>query len=103
MMTLEDVKRGDLLILHGRAERYVVTVERVTARYIVIGRERYRKGRGFKVGESGFWRSLVSIPKDGEVAEVRTERRKRALIYKLQTVKWSDVSLEKLVAIEALL
>ncbi len=72
MKTLNDVEVGDLLILNRRMDRQVVKVERTTKTQIIIGRcDKYRKDDGSFIGGTSFSYNYLSIPKDGEIEEIR--------------------------------
>lgn len=72
MKTLNDVQAGDLLILNSRSDRQVVKVERTTKTQIIIGIcEKYRKSDGNFIGGNFCTYNYVSIPKDGEIEEVK--------------------------------
>lgn len=81
-MSLENVKEGDLLVMsRGFSENQLVKVSKKTKTQIVIGDERYSLN-GWRIGDSGFHRSHVWIPREGEVGEIR-RRNARASICRL--------------------
>lgn len=69
--SLNDVQAGDLLILNRRIGREVVEVERTTQTQIIIKGAKYRKSNGFFIGGDSYICTYVSIPKDGEIEEVK--------------------------------
>lgn len=72
MKSLNDVQVGDELILNLRTERQVVKVKRTTQTQITIGIcNKYRKNDGSFIGGNSFTYNYVSIPKDGEIEEVK--------------------------------
>lgn len=72
MKSLNDVQAGDLLILNRRMDRQIVKVERTTKTQIIIGIcDKYRKHDGGYISGTSYSYNYLSIPKDGEIEEVK--------------------------------
>ena len=70
--SLENVKVGDVVIVHRRSGDVVATVNRVTQTMIMVGNNRFKKKNGEMVGgSSAYWFCYITIPKDGEVEIIK--------------------------------
>ena len=70
--SLENVKVGDVVIVHRRSGDVVATVNRVTQTMIMVGNNRFKKKNGEMVGDrSEYWFCYITIPEDGEVEMVK--------------------------------
>lgn len=97
MSALESVESGDYLVVSNRYGNAVVAVERTTATQIVLANgDRYSKCHGYRVPrESGWVRTSIHVPADGEIEKIRRERRAQRLLSELRTTDWQEVTEEK--------
>lgn len=101
----ENVKVGDLLISHSRITKSVVKVERVTPTQLVItGGERFRKKDGYGIGSGGFYYSYITIPKEGEVEQIKKQNVVETVCYSAKKVLESyNISYEQALKIKEIL
>lgn len=60
MENFEDVKVGDMVIIHNRYGNDVCEVERVTTTLFVAGRQKFRKSDGIMSGKYGFYKPYAT-------------------------------------------
>lgn len=70
--SLENVKVGDVVIVHRRSGDVIGIVHRVTQTMIMVGNNRFKKKNGDMVGcSSEYWFCYITIPEDGEVEMIK--------------------------------
>ena len=73
MKELKDLQVGDEVIVRRRFTKKVAKVERVTNTQILVNGVRYLKKNGREIGGGAWTSRYISIPKEGEIIEVREE------------------------------
>jgi len=101
-MNLNDVKAGDVLIRNNMRNRQPVKVGRTTKTQIILSNGyRYRKSSGFRVGPADrYHRSLVTIPRKGEIEQIERDIQHSNLVYKIDQL--ADRRALKLLSLEQL-
>lgn len=113
-MKLNELKVGDKVIVRQSQNRFVKDIKRLTNTQIVlhyknnlgqIYEEKYNRESGSMVGSSSssWGHKWISVPKDGEVEEVKKEVLRKNLILKLEKFNWESAYLEKLLEVESVL
>lgn len=102
--SFENVKVGDVVIERSRWRIALAKVTKVTATQVVIGENRYRKKDGYLVGSTGRWYpSRISLPKEGEIEELRAQKFIEGVVLRLNKLKAQDVTYEQAVKIKEVL
>lgn len=102
--SLENVKVGDVVIHHAGAYRKTVNkVRKVTATMIHIGNERYRKKDGNLVGAGPWDLRWITIPKEGEVEELRGQEFIGYVVSEMKKLTARDVTYDQAVKIKEVL
>lgn len=102
--SLENVKVGDVVILHAGAYRKIVNkVRKVTATMIHVGNERYRKKDGNLVGAGPWDLRWITIPKEGEIEEMKRQEFIMGVVSEMKTRTARDVTYEQAVKIKEVL
>lgn len=103
---LSDLKAGDRVIVDGgrglARGRCLRTVDKVTARYIVVSGSKYRRDRGFIASRSAWDTAHLREATPEAVEEVRREARRAKMLHTLREVRWNalpDEVLERVCAI----
>ena len=100
MNELKDVKPGDVVIISSRWQLpHPVKVDRVTTSQIVIGRERFRRESGRRVGAYSYDSSSISTPKEGEVEECLSAIRLADKRSKLRDTQWTALPVKTIEAV----
>ncbi len=108
-MNLENVQVGDTLIWNGRniADSRIVVVSRLTKTQIIIGESKFRKSDGQLVGGSAWSSHSLTIPKEGEIEEIKIELLHHKLIGRVNDAchinKLRVMSLEQLKQLNSVL
>jgi hypothetical protein len=99
-----DLVPGDLVILRPHyGLPSVEKVDRVTANHFIVRGAKFRKRNGFSTGE-GYTRPHVSIPREGDIENVREKVRRARLVQRFQHgTKWDQLPTNTLAAIAAYL
>ena len=102
--SLENVKVGDVVVLHmGPYMKTGNKVRKVTATQIHIGNERYRKKDGNLIGCGPWDLRWITIPKEGEVEEIRQLEFRGRVVDDLRHISIKSVSYEQAVKIKEVL
>lgn len=90
--SLENVKVGDKLLVRTSYEEYIETVERITATLVITKLHRYIKKSGKGQGSSA-WSFIWAAPaSDKDVERISNAVKRRKLIRKCESIKFSDLS-----------
>lgn len=102
--SLENVKVGDVVIVHAGAYRIIVgKISKVTATMIHVGNERYRKKDGRLVGAGTWDMRWISLPKEGEIEELKRQKFIEDVVSRLNKLKAQDITYEQAVKIKEVL
>lgn len=102
--SLENVKVGDVVILHaGPYKTTVNKVRKVTATMIHVGNERYRKKDGNLVNYGPWDLRWITIPKEGEVEDLKRQKFIEDVVSRLNKLTARDVTYEQAVKIKEVL
>ena len=101
--SLENVKVGDVVIVCKRHHREAQKVSKVTKTQIHVGNERYRKKDGNVVGFGPWDLHWITIPKEGEVEEIRQLEFRGRVVDDLRHISINSVSYEQAVKIKEVL
>lgn len=101
--SLENVKVGDVVIIHRGHHRVVGKVRKVTATMIHVGNERYRKKDGNIVGFGPWDLHWITIPEEGEVEQIRQIEFRGRVVEKLHSISIHSVSYTQAVKIKEVL
>lgn len=100
MNELENVKAGDTLILsYSFNLPKPIVVKRTTAKLVIIveGMMEVRFNRkGRRIGQTGYHRSQLTVPRPGQIEECQKLARQERLSTKLRDFNFSKLSLETL-------
>ena len=100
---LENVKVGDVVIIHKSHHREVGKVRKVTANMIHIGNERYRKKYGNLVGAGPWDLRWITIPKEGEIEAIKRQKFIMDVVSEMKKLTARDVTYEQAVKIKEVL
>jgi hypothetical protein len=105
--------QGDIVILDaGYAGKSVRVISRVTKTQAIIEQKnhvgkvyerRFRQDTGLEVGARGWRTPRIYAPRPGEADEVAKENKRKTIIAVLSATQWTDLSLDQLRRIEAVL
>lgn len=102
--SLENVKVGDVVIVHMGAYKTTVNkVRKVTATMIHVGNERYRKKDGNLVGAGPWDLRWITIPKEGEIEEMKRQEFIMNVVSGMKTRTARDITYEQAVKIKEVL
>lgn len=102
--SLENVKVGDVVIVHvGLYKTKVNKVRKVTETMIHVGQERYRKKDGNIVNYGPWDLRWITIPKEGEVEELKRQLFIMDVVSRLDKLTARDVTYEQAVKIKEVL
>ena len=102
--SLENVKVGDVVILHVSPYRATVNkVGKVTATMIYVGNERYRKKDGNLVGAGPWDLRWITIPKEGEIEEMKRQEFIMDVVSEMKKRTARDVTYDQAVKIKEVL
>lgn len=101
--SLENVKVGDVVIIHKSHHREVGKVTKVTATLIHAGNCRYRKKDGNIVGFGPWDLHWITIPEEGEVEQIRQLEFRGRVVEKLRSISIHSVSYTQAVKIKEVL
>jgi len=97
MKRLEELKAGDLVIVHGTTDMnfqprlLVRKIERVTKTMIHVGGRRFRRSSGHPVGDT--WaKTHISVPEPGQIEAVRAAEKRGRLINALDCIEHEQYS-----------
>ena len=102
---LKELKPGDTVIVCGRSNRQITTIERITKTQIILKRcaEKYNRKSGYLVGR-GPWDCSNLIEATNELLiEIRANIKRRKMEDVLGNIKWKDVDIKKIEKILAIL
>lgn len=104
---LQNLKAGDpVIVRHSGIGRTadIEAVERTTATQIIVRGRKYSRDRGSEMGRSSKWSwSRLAEATSEAVSEIRDTKRHGALAHKLNEMRWRDLPLEVLEAVDAVL
>ena len=101
--SFENVKVGDVVIIRKILHREVGKVRKVTATMIHIGNERYRKKDGNLVGAGPWDLRWITIPKEGEIEELKRQEFIMGVVSRLNKLTARDVAYDQAVKIKEVL
>ena len=101
--SLENVKVGDVVIIHKSHHREVGKVTKVTATMIHAGNCRYRKKDGNIVGFGPWDLHWITIPEEGEVEQLKRQKFIGNVVSRLNKLTARDVTYEQAVKIKEVL
>lgn len=102
--SFENVKVGDVVIVHvGPYKATVNKVRKVTATMIHVGNERYRKKDGNLVGAGPWDLRWITIPKEGEIEEMKRQEFIMDVVSEMKMRTARDVTYEQAVKIKEVL
>lgn len=101
--SLENVKVGDVVIIHKSHHREVGKVTKVTATLIHAGNFRYRKKDGNIVGFGPWDLHWITIPKEGEIEEMKRQEFIMDVVSEMKKRTARDVTYEQAVKIKEVL
>jgi hypothetical protein len=101
--SLENVKVGDVVIIHKSHHRKVGKVTKVTATLIHTDNCRYRKKDGNIVGFGPWDLQWITIPEEGEVEQIRQIEFRCRVVEKLRSISIHSVSYTQAVKIKEVL
>lgn len=102
--SLENVKVGDVVIVHAGLYRMAVNkISKVTATMIHVGNERYRKEDGRLVGAGPWDLRFISLPKEGEIEELKRQKFIKDVVSILSKLTARNVTYEQAVKIKEVL
>jgi len=98
--TLNQLVAGDAVIINRRYDQRVRIVERVTAHYIIVAGEKYRRRDGWKPGDQpAYARNYITTGTPEEIADIRTQELRNAQLSIVRSINWDALSTDVLTAI----
>lgn len=101
--SLENVKVGDVVVIHKSHHRGVGKVTKVTATQIHVGNCRYRKKDGNVVGFGPWDLHWITIPEEREIEQIRQIEFRGRVVEKLRSISINSVSYTQAVKIKEVL
>lgn len=101
--SLENVKVGDVVVIHKSHHREVGKVRKVTATMIHVGNERYRKKDGNIVGFGPWDLRWITILEEGEIEELRVQEFIGYVVSEMKKLRARDVTYDQAVKIKEVL
>lgn len=99
MANLENVKVGDKLIVSSRYDKYIATVERLTATLVITKHIRFSKKDG-KMPGCDSWNFTTAEPATPEMIEqIRKKEKRIKLIQSCEKIEFRSLTDSKLEAI----
>lgn len=91
---LDSLKAGDEVLYSvgwgGSAVRYIETVERTTATQIILGRARFRRKDGRRVGAAELRYGSIREPTDADREQIERERLRQDIAGRWRTIEHRD-------------
>lgn len=90
-----------MVIVHAGLYRVTVAkISKVTATMIHVGNERYRKESGRLIGAGPWDLRFISLPKEGEIEELKRQKFIEDVVSRLNKLTAQDVTYEQAVKIK---
>lgn len=97
--TLYDLQVGDEVILVQHYFEMVVKVERLTNNYVVIGRSKYRKSDGNRIGCDRWTYEYIRIATPDDIKQIREKHCHNRLVKLVSNIPFQSLTNDQLQSI----
>ena len=97
--TLYDLQVGDEVIVIGRNSKTIQKVTRLSANFVTIGRNKYRKIDGYIIGVDRWIRNYITVATPEDVERIKQQDRLDKLVKEVSSISFGSLSIEQLEAI----
>lgn len=103
IQSLDDIRPGDKVLCHYTHSSRILQVDRITPTLIICGYNKFKKKTGQKVPYERWGICYIEVLTDELKQNFRRNVEKQELVKRLNSINWSEMSLETLAQISSII